>query len=315
MAQQRIFFATDIHGSETCFRKFLNAAVAYDCRAIILGGDITGKQLVPIVRHPDGWEVSEGGVARVMETEEARDEAARRARASGGYPAFFTVEERERLVTDRAYREERFLEAILDVMRAWADLAVERLQPLGIECVINLGNDDDPEVARALRESPWVRFAEDNVYDLNGVEVVSWGWSNRTPWHSPREQDEDELEASIMAAAAKARDPEHAIFNLHCPPYNSGLDIAPAVTDDFKVQTRGGTPMTIPVGSTAVRRVIEQVQPLVGLHGHVHDSRGACKLGRTLCINPGSDYPHGILRGVILSIKNGKVKGWTMSNG
>ncbi len=315
MAQQRIFFATDIHGSETCFRKFLNAAVAYDCRAIILGGDITGKQLVPIVRHPDGWEVSEGGVARVMETEEARDEAARRARASGGYPAFFTVEERERLVTDRAYREERFLEAILDVMRAWADLAVERLQPLGIECVINLGNDDDPEVARALRESQWVRFAEDDVYDLNGVEVVSWGWSNRTPWHSPREQDEDELEASIMAAAAKARDPEHAIFNLHCPPYNSGLDIAPAVTDDFKVQTRGGTPMTIPVGSTAVRRVIEQVQPLVGLHGHVHDSRGACKLGRTLCINPGSDYPHGILRGVILSIKNGKVKGWTMSNG
>ena len=315
MAQQRIFFATDIHGSETCFRKFLNAAVAYDCRAIILGGDITGKQLVPIVRHPDGWEVSEGGVARVMETEEARDEAARRARASGGYPAFFTVEERERLVTDKAYREERFLEAILDVMRAWADLAVERLQPLGIECVINLGNDDDPEVARALRESPWVRFAEDDVYDLNGVEVVSWGWSNRTPWHSPREQDEDELEASIMAAAAKARDPEHAIFNLHCPPYNSGLDIAPAVTDDFKVQTRGGTPMTIPVGSTAVRSVIEQVQPLVGLHGHVHDSRGACKLGRTLCINPGSDYPHGILRGVILSIKNGKVKGWTMSNG
>ena len=315
MAQQRIFFATDIHGSETCFRKFLNAAVAYDCRAIILGGDITGKQLVPIVRHPRGWEVSEGGVARVMETEEARDEAVRRARASGGYPAFFTVEERERLVADKAYREARFLEAILEVIRAWADLAVERLQPLGIECVINLGNDDDPEVARALRESSWVRFAEDDVYDLNGVEVVSWGWSNRTPWDSPREQDEDALEESILAAAAKARDPEHALFNLHCPPYNSGLDIATAITDDFKVRTRGGAPMTIPVGSTAVRRVIEQVQPLVGLHGHVHDSRGACKLGRTLCINPGSDYPHGILRGVILSIKNGKVKGWTMSNG
>ena len=315
MSQQRIFFATDIHGSETCYRKFLNAAVAYDCRAVVLGGDITGKQLVPIVRHPRGWEVSEGGVARVLETEEARDEAARRARAGGGYPAFFSVEERERLVSDRAYREERFLDAILDVMRAWTELAEERLQPLGIECVINLGNDDDPEVARPLRESSWVRFAEDDVYDLNGVELVSWGWSNRTPWDSPREQDEDDLEASIMAAAAKARDPEHALFNLHCPPYNSGLDIAPAVTDDFKMRTQGGAPVTIPVGSTAVRRVIEQVQPLLGLHGHVHDSRGACKLGRTLCINPGSDYPHGILRGAILSIKNGKVKGWTMSNG
>jgi Icc-related predicted phosphoesterase len=315
LSQQRIFFATDIHGSETCFRKFLNAAAAYECKAIILGGDITGKQLVPIVRHPRGWEVSEGGATRVVATEEERDEAARRARASGGYPAFFTSEERERLQVDREYREAQFLEAIVVVMRAWADLAEERLRPRGVECVINLGNDDDPEVARALRESSWIRFGEDEVYDLGGVEVVSWGWSNRTPWHSPREQDEDALEASIMAAAARARDPQHALFNIHCPPYDSGLDIAPAVTDDFQVRTQGGVPITIPVGSTAVRRVMERVQPLAGLHGHVHDSRGTCKIGSTLCINPGSDYPHGILRGAILNIKNGKIKGWSLTNG
>ena len=266
---------------------------------------------------PTGWEVSEGGVARVMETEEARDEAARRARASGGYPAFFTVEERERLVTDKAYREERFLEAILDVMRAWADLAVERLQPLGIECWINLGNDDDPEVARALRESPWVRFAEDDVYDLNGVEVVSWGWSNRTPWHSPREQDEDALEESIMAAVAKARDPEHALFKLPLP----AIQQRPRHRAGGDRRLQGAHPRRRPDDDPGrqhgrPQRHRARAAPRRSARACPRLARSMQSFfGRTLCINPGSDYPHGILRGVILSIKNGKVKGWTMSNG
>jgi Icc-related predicted phosphoesterase len=315
LSHQRLFFATDIHGSETCFRKFLNAAAAYDCSTIILGGDITGKELVPIVRQPGGWEVSEGGLTHLFDTSEARDEAVRRARARGAYPMSVTAEERTRLRADASFREAKFLEAILAVTADWVNLAEERLRPLGVECLINLGNDDDPTVAGALRDSAWVRFGEDDVYTLSELEIVSWGWSNRTPWNSPREQDEDELEASILAATETATDPGRAIFNLHCPPYNSGLDIAPAITDDFRVKTEGGAPMTAPVGSTAVRRVLEQFQPLVGLHGHVHDSRGTYKLGSTLCINPGSDYQHGILRGAILSFKSGKLKGWSLTNG
>src|SRR2546425_13103021 len=49
----RIFFATDVHGSDRCFRKFLAAADSYDADALILGGDIAGKGLVPI-RSDDG---------------------------------------------------------------------------------------------------------------------------------------------------------------------------------------------------------------------------------------------------------------------
>ena len=167
----------------------------------------------------------------MLETEEERDAAARRARRQRGLPRVLPAEEREQLVVDREYREARFLEAILVVIRAWTELAEERLRPAGHRV------RDQPRKRRRPGGRPGAagvvrgcRFAEDDVYDLNGVEVVSWGWSNRTPWHSPREQDEDALEASIMAAAAKARDPEHALFNLHCPPYDSGLDIAPAVT-------------------------------------------------------------------------------------
>ncbi len=118
-----------------------------------------------------------------------------------------------------------------------------------------------------------------------------------------------------MERVGAVKNPEHAVFNLHCPPYDTGLDLAPVLTEELKFKTEGGMPMTGPVGSTAVRKVIENVQPLVGLHGHVHDSRGKYKLGRTLCINPGSDYPHGILRGAILNIKNGKIKGWSLTNG
>jgi uncharacterized protein len=315
VAEKRLFFATDIHGSETCFRKFLNAGSAYECDAIVLGGDITGKQLVPIVRRSDGWHISEGGATRVMETEEERDEAARVARASGGYPVYLTDEEEERLLVDLEFRDSKFIEAITNVIRDWTALAEERLRPKGIECLINLGNDDSPEVAEPLRESSWIHYGEDGVCVLSGCEVASWGWSNRTPWDSPREQEEDALEQSIREAIASLEDPEHALLNLHCPPYDSGLDSAPAVTDDLKVKTQSGVPLEVPVGSTAVRQVLDDVQPLAGLHGHVHDSRGTYKLGRTLCINPGSDYQYGILRGALLAFKNGKLKGWSLTNG
>ena len=43
----RIFFATDVHGSERCFRKFLAAATVYEAEVLLLGGDVAGKGLVP----------------------------------------------------------------------------------------------------------------------------------------------------------------------------------------------------------------------------------------------------------------------------
>lgn len=45
----KIFFATDVHGSEICWKKFVNAGKFYEVEVIILGGDMTGKAIVPII--------------------------------------------------------------------------------------------------------------------------------------------------------------------------------------------------------------------------------------------------------------------------
>jgi Icc-related predicted phosphoesterase len=253
----RIFFATDVHGSETCFRKFVNAAAAYSADAIILGGDITGKQLALIVEEEGGWRV---GADRDIERLDSRDalEAARKRLSSGGmYPIVVTAEEERQLVADRSLVEERFKQERLGRVASWMSLAEERLRPAGIPCFVSPGNDDDRAVAEIIDQAAWVQNPEGRVVDLGGHEMISWGWSNPTPWDTPREQSEAELEEHLAAMATQLRDREGAIFNLHCPPYQSGLDSAPALDENLKPIVRGGQILELPVGSTAVRAAIE----------------------------------------------------------
>src|ERR671934_1595780 len=52
----RLFYACDIHGSEPTYRKFLNAAKFYEVDALVFGGDLMGKLLIPMVRDAgDTW--------------------------------------------------------------------------------------------------------------------------------------------------------------------------------------------------------------------------------------------------------------------
>ena len=132
--------------------------------------------------------------------------------------------------------------------------------------------------------------------------MISCGWSNRTPWHTPREMDEDDLERRIEKMAAEVTRPERAVFNLHVPPARTAIDLAPALDDSLKPVVKGGAVVMESVGSEAVRRVLERHQPMLGLHGHIHESRGAVRLGRTLSINPGSEYGDGILRGALIEL-------------
>jgi uncharacterized protein len=156
---------------------------------------------------------------------------------------------------------------------------------------------------------------EGEVIDVDGHEMISWGWSNPTPWDTPREQSEPELSANLDGMASKLRQPEDAIFNLHVPPYQSGLDDAPALDDNLKPKTSGGQVAMLPVGSTAVREAIERYQPLLGLHGHIHDCRAIKRMGRSICINPGSDYQTSQLRGVIVQLGQHDVSAWTLTTG
>lgn len=303
-----LFYVADIHGSEKCFRKFINAGKFYNVDALVLGGDVTGKALVPLVRAADG-----SYEARFLgRTELARDESELAAvesqiRLNGFYP--FRIDEAElaALRADPERREAHFQEVISASVRAWVELAEERLEGSGISCLIMPGNDDAEFVGAILSSGRNVINPEGRIVELGPYQVLSYGWSNVTPWHSPRELPEDELQGRIDRLAALLDPGRPTIYNLHVPPYGTGIDDAPQIRPDLTL-VGGASAAMVPVGSTAVRSAIERDQPLLGVHGHIHESRGTTHLGSTLCLNPGSDYNTGVLKGAIVRLEGSEVR-------
>jgi Icc-related predicted phosphoesterase len=298
----RLCFVTDVHGSERCFKKFLNAGKFYDAQYLILGGDITGKTLVPIERANGGWRARYGDHHYVDLTERERDELAQRIRDNGQYPV---VGERDELLAlfaeDR--REQTFVEVVVESMRGWMRLADERLSGTGIRCFVTPGNDDFWEIDDVLRDAEHVEFVDGRCVRLDeSHEMITTGYSNITPWHSPREEDEGALARRIDAMFANVEEPENLVAVLHCPPRGTELDQAPVIDSKLRVKMSGGEVRLGPVGSTAVGEFIEARQPLLGLHGHVHESKAAQYLGRTLCLNPGSEYTAGILNCALVTL-------------
>ncbi|HEY1419933.1 MAG TPA: metallophosphoesterase [Candidatus Dormibacteraeota bacterium] len=295
----KVFFATDLHGSEMCWRKFLNAAKFYDADVLICGGDMTGKAIVPIVQENGHFTVSMAGQSQQVEAQQVADVEGQ-IRRRGYYPLRMSVEQLHEMDRDPAKRSETFQHVMLDGVERWMNLAAEKLRGTGIRCFVCPGNDDEMEVDDVIRRAELVELGEGRVVEIDGFTMISTGWSNPTPWNTHREESEAELAKRLELMATQVSDPSHAIFNLHCPPYKSGLDEAPAIDADLKL-LHGGRALR-PVGSTAVREVIERHQPLLSLHGHIHESKGAVKIGKTLSINPGSSYEEGLLMGALIQL-------------
>jgi Icc-related predicted phosphoesterase len=304
----RVYFATDLHGSEKCFRKFLNAGAVYRPDVLVLGGDLAGKAIQAIVRAPGGrWRCTFRGRGHDLEDGEELLGLERLIADHGYYP--YRAEEGElQAREDQGTLDALFLELMRARLEAWLGLAEQRLRPAGLPLLWMLGNDDPPELGGLLDQAPWGEHAEGRVVELDGHELVSWGYSNVTPWHSYREMTEPQLRAAIEPMCRRLADPGRAIFNLHVPPHDTGLDEAPVLDEQLRVQTSVGQVRFAPVGSPAVRVLIEEVQPLLGLHGHIHEGRGAVKLGRTLAVNPGSDYGTGTLNGVLATLDRDRVR-------
>jgi Icc-related predicted phosphoesterase len=304
-AAVRLYYASDIHGSDVLWRKFLNAAAAYDASVLVMGGDLTGKVVVPLVEQSDGFHVELFGTSQVVGDDV--EEMEHRIRANGMYPHRMTAAEVSRVAELPEQEKEHWF---ADVMRAtfadWLALADERLDDR-TRCFVMPGNDDPEGVDSAIEHATKVEACDDRLVRFQGYTMVSLGYANRTPFHSPRELDEDELLQRIGVLAEQVGDMERCIFNLHVPPYDSSLDTAPALTEELEVIMSGSAPKMIPVGSTAVREAIEHYQPLLALHGHVHESAGATRLGRTLCINPGSDYHTGRISGCLIQLRPDRV--------
>ncbi len=311
----KIFFATDIHGSEICWRKFLNAAAFYKADMVILGGDVTGKVMIPIVAHNGYWQVTYRGETMRIESREALAEIEQQIRNRGSYPAVVSPDELQHLSEEEGEVDRRFSVEMMHSLDRWLDMADTKLQGGQIGCILNGGNDDIFEIDNIIESSPCVTFAEGKVLDIGGFSMVSMGWTNPTPWDTFREAPEDELEARIEAVAQHVPDMGRAIFNFHAPPYGTGLDDAPALDQNLRVM-HGGAVMKA-VGSVAVRDSINKHQPLLSVHGHIHESRGVKKLGRTLAINPGSVYGDGVLQGAVIELdaRKAKVSRYLMVNG
>ena len=317
MSRVKLFFVTDLHGSEICWKKFLNAGPFYGADAVILGGDVTGKAMVPIVQRSNGsWEASLQDHLETFETGEEIAEFEKRVMNRGYYPIRVSQEEYVAMQEDADLVDKRFKEVMLDGTERWIAMAEDKLAGSGIRVIACPANDDMFEIDDLLTHAHVVETGdEEHPIELDGFTMISMGWTNPTPWHTFREAEEPELAERIQHALAHASDPETTIFNFHAPPYGSKLDNAPALNDDLTYKS-GGQALR-PVGSTSVREAIESFQPMLGLHGHIHESKGATRIGSTLSLNPGSSYEEGILQAAVVTIdaKKRKVKNYQLVNG
>lgn len=292
-----LYYASDIHGSELLWRKFLGAAAFYGADVAIMGGDLLGKAVVPIEMRDDGrYRLTFLGAQREIGPDELADVEGS-IRFNGFYPWVAPAAEIERR---RGDQNGLFDEVARRELQSWIALADERAN--GHRPFVIAGNDDPWYVDDLLAEAHGIVFCDDRVASIGPHEMISLSYANPTPWASPRELDEDALYERLRTLAERLERPETAIFNLHVPPFDSGLDRAPKLTPDLTPVYRGGQPVVIPVGSTAVRRLIEEVQPVLALHGHIHESRGEKRIGRTLALNSGSEYNTGRLHGVVVRL-------------
>jgi uncharacterized protein len=311
-----IFYVTDIHGSEICWRKFLNAGAFYKADVVIVGGDITGKAMVPVVARNGKWDTVMFERHEILDTEDEVVAIETKIRNRGYYPVRMSGDDYEAMQADPALVEQRFTKVMLDETQRWLQMADDKLRDKVHRVIVCPANDDMFELDALLNQKGRVvETNDDEPMDLEGFEMVSLGWTNPTPWNTFRELPEEELGKRVDEIVSKVKDPTRMIFNFHAPPYGSGLDQAPALDENLNIKA-GGQAMR-PVGSTSIRKAIETVQPLLGLHGHIHESRGATRIGRTLALNPGSTYEEGVLQGalVTLDLKRAKVKNYVLVNG
>lgn len=318
----RIFFATDLHGSEHAFRKFINAAKFYEANVLIMGGDVLGKMIIPVVKDRHGrYHATVQGETEEVETEAALEQTLKRIGAQGAYSKVMSEEEYLVVQSEPSALDDLFHELARKRLADWVDFAETRLKGTGVKCYITGGNDDYLDTLVPLQ-----REDLESVVGCEGKEVqladqhtmISLGLSGPTPWKTPRETDEETLARMIEVMAVKVADMNHCIFNLHDPPLDSTLDTCPMLdwnTDPPKQIVRGGQVVMYGAGSSAVREAIEKYQPLLGLHGHIHESSGAIRLGRTLCINPGSEYGEGILRGALVTLNGSKIEHYQLTSG
>lgn len=303
----KCFYASDIHGSDILWRKFINAAAFYKADVLIMGGDVAGKSVIPIIKKGNNTYYAAEIAGERTFTEDEVPALERRIRDLGQYPYRTTEDDIAALHQDQKAVDDLFLRVMTETLERWVRFAEERLRGKGVKLFVMLGNDDEPVMRDVLAHSPMIVDSEDIAVELgDGFQMLSCGFANPTPWHSAREMSEENLLRHLEKLVGELQNPAQAIFNLHVPPIRTAIDVAPRVNDDLSPVIEGGSVAMGSGGSEAVRTIIEKYQPLIALHGHIHESRGIAKLGKTVCINPGSAYGEGVLHGALFELDRKK---------
>jgi len=315
MAMTRMIFASDVHGSDICFRKLITACTMYKVD-VALVSELTGKFIVPIVKHPDGTQeaILPDTTAKIKSDADLK-KVEDNAKAVGMYTFYTTLEQYESYKEKGGYKDTEevnkiFHEKIRERVTEWAKLAEEKLGNTNIKFFMMPGNDDYFYVDDIINNSSYVKNLEGEVFDIDDThQLGGTGYSNMTPWKCPRDITEEELAKKLESIASQVRDMKNFILHTHPPPYDTKLDSAPQLDENLKIVYKGGGTMLAPVGSKAVRTFIEKYQPLLGLHGHIHECKGVDKIGKTPIINPGSEYITGTLSALLVNIDEKGVKG------
>jgi len=303
----KILFATDMHGSEGTWKKFLNASAMLKVNVAICGGDLTGKMIVPIIKRSDGkysyYLMRKTHTIGSNELEQAFKEV----RGIGYYPHLTSESEYEEMRQNPAKVDEVFHQVMSTTLKNWFDIVKQKV-PSETQVIVCPGNDDRTFVDDVIEKHKGIINAEGKVINIDDIhEMISTGWVNPSPWNTSREEEDDRLENRLEKYISQVNEKNSAIFNFHAPPFESKLDEAPLLDKDLNPIVQGGRVVMVPVGSKAVRKMIEKYQPLLGLHGHIHEASGSIKIGRTYCVNPGSEYAEGILRAFLIELKGNEI--------
>lgn len=311
MSMMRILYGSDFHGSDAVYRKFLAAGIQYKANVLMVGGDVTGKAMIPVIHHGGGrYEAELFGEAKKAATPDELKTLQKSVSQVGFYPIVLEKDEADELEGDPAKMGARFEHEMCQRVREWMQLAVEKLTPLKIQLYFMAGNDDLASVDKVVDEFKSICNPDMRHFDMEGgYEVVGLSNANLTPWLCARDVAEDVLTEKLDQLGGMIRKPEHTIAILHVPPFGTGLDTCPELDKNLKIITQGGQVVMKSAGSPAVKAFIDKVQPMLSLHGHIHESPGHVRNGRTLMINAGSEYAEGIMKAAIINLEDGKVKG------
>lgn len=301
----RIFYSVDVHGAETVWRKWITAIGIYECNCLMLCGDLVGKALVPIIDYGKGYSKS-GYFGREVKlrTEEEIQDWEQKLANGGVYSCRIDKKQLEEMKKNPDLVDKVMKEQIVARMKHWLDLLLEKIDTSQVTAIVMPGNDDPQEIDEVIKSyaDRGIIYPTDKVVDLEGHELISHEYVTSSPWDTPRETDEEGMAAQLEAKIARLKNVENSVWNIHCPPKDTDIDLAPKLSKDLKIASGAGGVEMVHVGSQAVRDAIAKHQPLLSLHGHIHESSGFSFIGRTLCINPGSEYGEGLLRGFIVEL-------------